>query len=68
MGRSRLLIQESEAGKPGGKLLIESESPERENAKAKNPESEARNTLIEWETQERKPGGKPERVSTKEAS
>ncbi|MGO4463761.1 hypothetical protein AB4039_41870, partial [Streptomyces sp. M-16] len=56
MGRNRLSDQESEAGKSGGKLLIESEPPERESAKAQNLESaeenRTRKSLIESETQE----------------
>ncbi|WP_206310877.1 hypothetical protein, partial [Streptomyces sp. A1547] len=64
--RTRLLIQESEAGKSGGKLLIESASPERENAKAKtwkaNPAStgnRTRKSLIESETKNESPEESP---------
>jgi len=66
-----------DAGQSGPKLLIKSEPPERENAKAEILESAEEigsgNGLIESETQDRRetPGGKPERVSrvsTKEVS
>ncbi|MFF4435302.1 hypothetical protein ACFYZ4_39860, partial [Streptomyces sp. NPDC001513] len=38
-GDTRLFIRESKPGKSGGELLIESESPERESAKALELES-----------------------------
>jgi hypothetical protein len=68
------MIRKRMAGQTGRTLLIKSEPPERESARASTPkgaeEIRSRKDLIESETQDRReaPGGKPERVSTKEAS
>jgi hypothetical protein len=60
-------------GQSGPEVLIKSESPERETRKRDLEGAEeigSRKDLIESETQDRReaPGGKPERVSTKEAA
>ncbi|MFE7187750.1 transposase, partial [Streptomyces erythrochromogenes] len=54
-GDTRLFIRESKPGKSGGKLLIESEPPERETRKrkpGKHRGSRTRKSLIESETQD----------------
>ena len=61
-------------GKSDSELLIKSETPKGPRSENKRdrkaPRKSDRKDLIESETQDRReaPGGKPERVSTKEAS